>query len=124
MNLASWCLRPFEPYTFGDRVEVSIEGSDEYLRGEIVAVVIVDGSDRFDIQTDYGILTMVTDERLRRFKRVDKPLIVGSRVMARFQGGYDAYPATIRVMYSDGTAAILYDDGDYERLDLEFVTAL
>jgi hypothetical protein len=129
-NVARKCLRLFVPYKVGDSVEVRVEGDDEtYLRGEIVAVLPVDGSDddHFDVETDHGILSLVTADRLRRFKQVDhQPFKVGSRVMAPFEGDDEEefFPATIRVMYSDGSAAVLFDDGDYVRLDLELVVPL
>ncbi len=126
LHILPKCLRPFVPFKPGDPVDVRVAGSDDYLRGEIIAKYLdADGSDRFDVETKDGELKMVTKDRLRRFEHIVKPLQVGSRVMAQYRGGKDVFPGVIKILHNDGTADILYDDGDYEsRLKLEFVEAL
>ena len=41
-------------------------------------------------------------------------LNVGTRVLARFQGGIQRFAGVITKMQRDGTFDILYDDGDFE----------
>jgi hypothetical protein len=122
------CLRRFKPYRVGDHVEVREEGTKTYVGGKIIAVLSVDDDDdpQFDIEAEEGgVLRMVTADRLRRnpFSSESPPsLKVGSRVMALYGGGEEAFPGTIKAIHSDGTVAVMYDDGEIEpHLPSEFV---
>ena len=49
-------------------------------------------------------------------------LIVGARVEAQFRGRKRFYPGVVEEVRTDGTYAIMYDDGDYEAaVPLEYI---
>lgn len=86
----------------------------QFHRGKVVKV---NPDDTFDLVMEDGgqhnSNVSYTDLR-RSDKDQSIELNVGTRVLARFQGGQQRFAGVITKMQRDGTFDILYDDGDFE----------
>ncbi|GAX10719.1 hypothetical protein FisN_14Lh235 [Fistulifera solaris] len=118
-NVCAQCVRPFVPYSVGEKVEVRISDS-EFATGQVVAAM--DGT--YDVTLEDGSVVFGTScAEMRRVDEVseeddddDDDVIIepGDRVMAMFPGLPNQwFPGVIEGHNKDGSFAIQYDDGDY-----------
>jgi hypothetical protein len=113
-SLLSHCIRRWVPYEVGETVEFQ-PSEEEFYRGRIILVHEGD-EEKYDIEAENGdILTEYTPVDLRRFAEVLNTFKNGAIVMAEFQGNEEWFPGKIVSVHGDGTYAVLYNDGDYEK---------
>jgi hypothetical protein len=124
------CVRPFVPYSLNEFLDVRVSPTT-YAPGQVRAIHRLDGTFDIRLNKDGQILSRVRTKDLRRRGRSGRmkfttarlssseqhqiPVTVGMRVMAGLPelDSDELFPGKITKANSDGTFAVMFDDGDF-----------
>lgn len=123
-GLGRRCLRPFEPYQVGEKVQMR-RTADKYEDGTIVRIYEKEEDDDddktaspvllFDIQLE-GSSEMLVGKPAADARRFDNTTLKkGDRIAAIYNDGDEWFPGKIIRINPDGTYYIRFMDGDIEK---------
>jgi hypothetical protein len=123
------CLRPFEPYQIGDKIQVRKNVGEEYEDGTIFKIYQKEDDDDDDEEEDEELLFDIKLEKKREemvmvlagihprdMRRFDNTAFrKGDHIVARYKDDEEWFPGRIVHVNTDGTYFIRYMDGDLEK---------